>query len=167
MKKWEINRRARCQNQSQGHGHFKMNNQNNEKQQKVTTAFKDVILTFLSRMADSDPLFAVNFQKPEKNIDDCINYIYHTVKESGINGFTDEEVFGMAAHYYDENDLKAPGAIQCQVIVNHTIKLTDHEISEAKKIAYDQVVSSELRRLQAKPAVKKADNQPAQTSLFQ
>ena len=41
-----------------------------------------------------------NTYKPTKNIDNCITYILNQVKKSGCCGFSDDEIFGMALHYY-------------------------------------------------------------------
>ena len=133
---------------------------------KATESFKQTILNELTKRAANDPLFAVSFQKENKNIDDCINYVLNTVQKSGINGFEDSEVFGMAAHYYDEDDIGTPEEIQCRVIVNHEIKLTAEEIQEAKKQARDQVINAEMNRLRStKPVAKKAEEQ-TQTFMF-
>lgn len=67
---------------------------------KTTDHFKNTIKTYLEQRAAQDELFAVVFAKPTKNIDDCITYILNQVKESGCNGFADEEIYGLAVHYY-------------------------------------------------------------------
>ncbi|EFR35404.1 hypothetical protein HMPREF9294_0931 [Porphyromonas asaccharolytica PR426713P-I] len=54
----------------------------------------------------TDPLFAPNLQKPHKNIEECILYILSEVQKSGCNGFADEEIYSMAVHYYDEDDVE-------------------------------------------------------------
>ena len=38
----------------------------------------------------------------------------------------------MAVHYYDEDDLEVGNAIPCNVVVNHTIVLTNEEKAEAQ-----------------------------------
>ena len=45
-------------------------------------------------------------------MDDCITYILNTVKASGMQGFADADIFGMAVHYYDEDDVKVGDPIQ-------------------------------------------------------
>ena len=54
----------------------------------------------MEERALNDELFAVSFRKPNKSIDDFIIYILNTVQKSGCNGFTDDEVYSMAVHYY-------------------------------------------------------------------
>ena len=125
---------------------------------KVSKAFRQVVFDELTKRAAADPLFANSFNKENKNIDDCISYILNTVKESQISGFTDAEVFGMASHYYDEDDIEPGKPMKCKVILNHTIELTEEEIKAAKKQAHDDVVNAELNRLRtAKPAPKKIE----------
>ena len=131
---------------------------------KTTERFKETISKHLNGLAETDLLFAETLKKPNKNIDDCITYILNTVQKSGCNGFTDDEVFGMAIHYYDEEDVKVGAKIDCQVIVNHTVELTPKEIQEAKQAAIDKVISQQREKMINKPVVK---NEVAlQPSLF-
>lgn len=67
---------------------------------KGTEQFKAAIKAYLDRQAETDPLFAPHYSKPEKSIDKCVEYILGEVFHSGCNGFTDEAVYGMAIHYY-------------------------------------------------------------------
>ena len=41
---------------------------------KGTEHFKQTIKAFLDKKAASDELFAQNYSKPDKNLDDCITY---------------------------------------------------------------------------------------------
>ena len=134
---------------------------------KVSDPFRQTILNELTRRAEVDPLFANSFKKENKNIDDCISYILNTVQESKISGFTDAEVFGMASHYYDEDDIEPGKPMKCRVIVNHTIELTEEEIKAAKKQAHDDVVMAEMNRLRAsKQPVKKIEESNSLTFEF-
>lgn len=89
---------------------------------KATNTFKKIINDHLQQRAENDSLFAETLKKENKNIDECINYIFEKVKASGCQGFADEEIFGMAVHYYDEDDIKVNGKISGNVIVNHSIE---------------------------------------------
>ncbi len=73
---------------------------------KTTNHFKNTIQSYLEDRAKSDELFAASYAKPNKNIDECCNFILGEVQKSGCNGFSDDEIFGMAVHYYDEDDIK-------------------------------------------------------------
>ena len=61
---------------------------------KVSEQFKSTIKAYLDNMAAVDSLFAPVYQKPTKNIDNCITYILNQVKKSGCCGFSDDEIFG-------------------------------------------------------------------------
>lgn len=69
---------------------------------KATDYFKATIQNYLEQRAQEDELFAPVFANPKKNIDECVNYILNTVQKSGINGFTDDEIYSMALHYYSK-----------------------------------------------------------------
>lgn len=87
---------------------------------KGSNFFKNVIQDYLNSQAEKDELFAKSLTKENKNIDDCITYILNQVKASGCNGFADEEVFQMAMHYYDEDELEIGKPINAKVVVNHS-----------------------------------------------
>lgn len=100
---------------------------------KGSNYFKNVIQDYLNSQAEKDELFAKSLTKENKNIDDCITYILNQVKASGCNGFADEEVFQMAMHYYDEDDLKIGKAINANVVVNHQVEKPKAEKAEVSK----------------------------------
>lgn len=106
--------------------------------------FKETIQSYLTERAAQDELFAVTLAKPNKNINDCVSYIFEQVKNSGRQGFNDAEIFNMAVHYYDEDDLKAGAKISGSVVVNHAVELTeaDKEVAREKAIEH---ASAELR----------------------
>ena len=68
----------------------------------MRTENKATIQNYLEQRAQEDELFAPVFANPKKNIDECVNYILNTVQKSGINGFTDDEIYSMALHYYSK-----------------------------------------------------------------
>lgn len=134
---------------------------------KTTNHFKRTIQAYLEERAMEDKLFAVAYRKEGKSIDDCVTYILNEVQRSGCNGFTDGEVYSMAVHYYDEDDIDVGNPISCQVAVNHTVELTAEEKAEARKKAIEQYQQAELRKMQErskKPTAKKEPN--VQPSLF-
>lgn len=104
---------------------------------KGTESFKQAIKDSLDKRAKEDPLFAVSYAKPHKTIDKCIDYILNTVKKSGCSGFTDDEIFSMAVHYYDEDNIKDEKAPALSVVVNHHVELTEEEKAEARKRALE------------------------------
>ena len=109
------------------------------------------------------------FANPNKSIDECCKYIICEVHKSGMNGFDDDEIFGMAVHYYDENEIEVGNPPQCRIISNVHTDLTEEEKKEARQKAIEQYQQAELRKIQdrnkpkAKPAEKATNVQP---SLF-
>jgi hypothetical protein len=87
---------------------------------KSTDPFKNTIETWLNNFAEENPNFKVKLESKKKNIDDCITYVLTEVKKSGCNGFADDEVYGMAMHYYDEENIKVGKPVNAKVVVNHT-----------------------------------------------
>lgn len=140
---------------------------------KATDEFKRIIKEHLDNRAAEDELFAVSYSKEGKSIDECINYILQTVKESGMNGFADDEIFSMAVHYYEEDDLGEIKATSGSVIVNHNIELSDEEKETAKREAIEQYqkqciadIKAREERAAKKLAERKAEFEKRQLTLF-
>ncbi len=137
---------------------------------KASDSFKQAISDYLTVRANLDEQFAVSFAKPNKNIDECVNFILNTVKESGINGFDDDEIYGIAVHYYDEDNLdpKYLKAISGKIVVNHTPQLTEEEKKEleekAKNDYYQECLRKQKESIQPKKKAVKQEVQ--QLSLF-
>ncbi|MCI6671632.1 PcfK-like family protein [Bacteroides pyogenes] len=136
---------------------------------KGTEHFTRTIAEYLNQRAMTDPLFAPNLQKPNKSIEECITYILSEVQKSGCNGFDDDEIYSMAVHYYDEDDIEVGKATDCRVMVNHVVELTEEEKAEARKQAIVQYQREELAKIQKRndrpKKTESADTQP-QRSLF-
>ena len=136
---------------------------------KGTEHFTRTIAEYLNQRAMTDPLFAPNLAKPNKNIEECVTYILNEVQKSGCNGFDDDEIFSMAVHYYDEDDIEVGKAVSCQVAVNHVVELTEEEKAEARQEAIKQYQREELAKIQKRnERPKKVQTQAPQlqTSLF-
>ena len=136
---------------------------------KGTEHFTRTIAEYLNQRAATDPLFAPNLAKPNKNIEECVTYILNEVQKSGCNGFDDDEIYSMAVHYYDEDNIEVGKPINCQVAVNHVVELTEEEKAEARKEAIKQYQREELAKIQKRnERPKKVQTQAPQqqTSLF-
>lgn len=96
---------------------------------KGTEQFKQTIKAYLDDRAKTDELFAVSYAKENKNLDDCITFVLNQAmaicKEGGC-GMTDNEVYSLCTHYYDEDNIEVGKAVNCGVIVNHRVELTVH-----------------------------------------
>jgi len=115
--------------------------------EKVSTSFKNTIKAYLDKRAAEDTLFAQTYAKENKNLDECCNYILQEVKKSGCCGFADDEIYNMAIHYYDEDDIKDVKPVSAKVVVNHTVELSDEEKAEAKEKAKADYEKEQLAKL--------------------
>lgn len=136
---------------------------------KATEHFKQTIKTYLDERAKNDELFAVSYAKENKNMDDCVTFILNQVKRSKCMGLTDEEVYSLAVHFFDEDDIEIGNPIACNVIVNHTVELTEEEKAQARQEALKEYQAEQLRKMQKrtnKPKTPKAQPERTTPSLF-
>lgn len=73
--------------------------------------FEQTIKAYLDKRAKEDALFAETYKKEGKSIKECCKYIISQAKKQRENECAilhDEEVFSLAVHYYDEDDIKVP-----------------------------------------------------------
>lgn len=149
-----------------------------ETKKKELNEFEKTIKAYLDKRAAEDELFAKRYAKEGKSIQSCCNFIISEVKKSGRCGFADDEIFGMAVHYYDEDDLGEIKAANAKVVVNHEIQLTEEEKAAAKARALARFEDDEKRRLERaagvtsapapkpKPKPKKTEPEANAPSLF-
>jgi hypothetical protein len=114
---------------------------------------KQAIKTYLDNRAKTDELFAVAYAKPNKNIDECFNYVVGEARKQGGNAVyvPDEVVFGWAVHYYDEDNLIVEK--QKDYLANvpePKVKLTDEEKAEAKEQAMKEYRTQCIAMMQQK-----------------
>lgn len=145
---------------------------------KVSKSFQDTIKAYLDARAQTDELFAISYAKEGKSIEECCNFICQEVKKMKVQGLADEEVYSLAVHYYDEDDLGTITGAGCNVVVNHTVELTEAEKEQARRDAIAQYQKEELQKLheaekkkeekaKKKPALKAAAPVPNSPSLFE
>lgn len=136
----------------------------------VSIHFKNEIQTYLEQRAEYDELFARSYRNPLKNIEDCLTYILNYVQKSGCKGFSDDEIFGQAVHYYDEKDIEIGKPINCQVVVNHHVELTTEEKEQAHKDAIKRIENeayAKMKQQREKATAKRTETiQQPQASLF-
>ena len=131
-----------------------------------TKDFKATIQAYLEERAKTDELFAVSYAKPEKNIDDCITFILNEVRQSGCNGFNDDEIYSMAMHYYDEDNIKVGAKINCNVVVNHLVELTDEEKAEARQAAILRYQQEQIEAMKRPKKARQVTQTISQPTLF-
>ena len=136
---------------------------------KGTRAFQETLEHYLNGMAQQDQLFADKFNNPSKTMEGCVNFVLSEVQKSGMNGFTDPEIYSMAVHYFVEEGIKdVPATKDCQVVVNHQVELTAEEIEEMRQKAKEKVLADEVIRLRnagKKPSVVKPQQEEEQLLL--
>ena len=135
---------------------------------KGTDHFKRTIQMYLEQRAEEDTLFAKKYRNPAKNIDECVTHILNYVQKSGCSGFTDGEIFGQVIHYYEENEIEVGKPMNCQVVVNHVVELTEEEKAEARQNAVRRYQEEELRKLQNRnrPSARKETHPQPSLSLI-
>lgn len=131
----------------------------------ATNHFRECMRNYLNNRAKNDALFMQKCRNPKKSLDECIQFIFSEVQKSGCNGFADEEIYSMAVHYFDEEDITIDKIGNCHVVVNHTVELTDEEKAEAKERAMKQAQQEAYKKLmEKKQSTKKVES--TQPSLF-
>lgn len=133
-------------------------------------AAKEAIKAYLDKRAATDELFAVSYAKPKKNIDECFRYILGEARKRGTQVcMTDEEVFGLAVHYYDEDDVVVSRApVRATVTQSKTapaIELTEEEKEKAREAAiqaYERQCMMEEAERAAKRKKAEADRKKAE-----
>ncbi len=135
------------------------------RENKGTQAFNETIKAYLEERAENDALFSVKFANPSKSVEECVTYILNSVQKSGCNGFEDDEIFGMATHYYDEEEIEVGNPINCQVVVNHTVELTEEEKEQARQDAINKLRDEEMAKMR-RPKTTEKKVQDVQPSLF-
>ena len=135
-----------------------------------TKFFEETIKAYLDKRAKEDEMFAKSYAKEGKCISECCNYILQEVEKSGRSGFADEEIYGMAVHYYDEENIKAkemPSNVR--VVVNHKIEeeekpTTVHE--EVKPVQMEQEKPTQAVKPKKSRKQMEEEFEQRQLSLF-
>lgn len=116
------------------------------------------IKNYLDNRAKTDELFAAKYANPKKSIDECCKYITGEAYAKAKNGcavISDEEVYGMAVHYYDEETVeirKAPS-------VRHSSaepELTEEQQEKLRKQAEKEYKAKVMAELEQKEKDRKA-----------
>lgn len=131
------------------------------------------IKQYLDNRAATDELFAAKYNNPKKSIQECCSYITgeaYARAEGGTAVISDEEVYGWAVHYYDEENIvirKAPRSRTSQ-----EPKLTKKQQEDLRRQAeaeYKAKVKNELelKEIERKAKLReKKKQQPQMASLF-
>ena len=116
--------------------------------------FELAIKSHLDKVASEDPAFAEKYRTKceveNDSIEKCCNYIISEVQKLKRQAMTDEEVFGMAMHYFDE-DIKFEGdAPKCNVVVSYE-SLSEEDQERIRRQAQEEVerdaIEAEKKRI--------------------
>jgi hypothetical protein len=116
--------------------------------------FEKIIKDYLVGRAGSDAVFAEKFydrmgKEGDKAIEGCCSYITAEAKKKAVKGcavIADDEVFGWAIHYFDEN-LSAPTAAPAA-------KVTTTADPDVMRVTAEKAVKTPV----ATPKAKKVDD---------
>ena len=74
------------------------------------TSFQSRIKAHLDEVAKKDKQFAQSYAKKNKSLEECERYILQEVhkqaKGKNAVGCDDDDIYNLAIHYYDEDDIK-------------------------------------------------------------
>ena len=68
-------------------------------------------------------------------------------------------------HYFEEAEIEVGNPTNCQVVVNHTVELTEEEKEQARQDAIERLRQEEMARMRKSKATEKK-TQEVQPSLF-
>ena len=79
---------------------------------KGTEHFKEIIQNYLEQRKAEDALFREKAERVNRPIDDIITAILNYVQKSGCCGYSDEEIYGLATHFAEEETIEIGKPIQ-------------------------------------------------------
>lgn len=131
---------------------------------------KESVKKYLDNRAKTDELFAQNYAKPNKNFDECYNYVlgeaYHHSSDVGAH-IDDEVVYGWAVHYYDEDDIKIrtlPKNIKASD--KASVELTKEDYQKAYDQAMEEYKAQCLAEIKAKEEAKAKKEKEKRAALI-
>lgn len=141
---------------------------------------KDAIKAYLDGRAKNDEQFAQSYAKANKNIDECFDYVIGEVRKRGNAVYmTDAEVFGLAVHYYDEDDIKinrlpegtklSASAPAVELSEEDKAKAHDQAVKEYRQQCIDRMREAEdqkAKKLAERRKAEREKNSTLQPSLF-
>lgn len=133
------------------------------------------IKNYLDNRARTDELFAAKYANPKKSIDECCKYITGEAYAKAKNGcavISDEEVYGMAVHYYDEDDIKIRKAPNARTAKTNAEPELTKEQQEALRLQAEKEYKAQIlaefkqKEIERKAKAREKKPQPQMASLF-
>ncbi|MCZ2602696.1 PcfK-like family protein [Bacteroides fragilis] len=135
-------------------------------------SFQAAIKSYLDERAKADELFAKAYAKSNKNLKECCDFIMGEAKKRGnAVAMTDDEVFGLAVHYYDEDNIKVnkvSGSYKVSAPASAPVpkvELTEEDKKKAREEAIRRLTEERYASIKKKPNKRKEED-VQQMSLF-
>lgn len=136
---------------------------------------KEIVKAYLDRRAAEDPQFAQSYAKTNKNLDECWQYILGEAKKRAVGGaccISDDEVFGLAVHYYDEDNIKVTpvsGRAAVKTSASEKNPAKDKGKEEVRKVVKkaEKQLAHETSAVKSKTAKKTPSEKPQQKQIIQ
>ncbi len=122
--------------------------------------FEKIIKDYIESACKTDAVLAGKYEKSGKDIEGCCKYIKSEARKQAQNGcaaIKDEEVFGWAVHYFDEEMTAPKDSPRAEVKVKTAEEFKQEALNPAKKAVS---VANE------KPKAKKGSDDGLMMSLF-
>ena len=123
--------------------------------------FEKIIKDYVEKFAQGDAVFASKYEKSGKDIEGCCRYIKSEARKQAQNGcavIKDDEVFGWAVHYFDEEMTAPKDSLRAEVRVAPSTEQLKKESEERGKKA--------VSLANQKPKAKKGSDDGLMMSLF-
>lgn len=131
---------------------------------------QQAIKTYLDNLATSDSQFAEKYKNPNKTIKECCQYIVGEVrrKTKGTTAvMSDEEVYGMAIHYYDEENIVVRKTPKCSTSTSQELSEKDKkQLREQAEKEYMAQCFADLKQKENEKRQKQAAKRKSEESLF-
>lgn len=132
--------------------------------------FEEAIRKHLEQLAERDELFRAVFSKENKNIEECCRYILSEARKRGTAvAMSDEEVYGLAVHYYDEDNLRVPSVAAVARVATPEAKLSKkekEEIARQARLNYENECRLKLKQAEADRKAKRIERARAATAAM-
>lgn len=115
--------------------------------------FEKIIKDYIESACKTDAVLAVKYEKSGKDIEGCCKYIKSEARKQAQNGcaaIKDDEVFGWAVHYFDEEMTAPKDSPRAEVRVAPIAEMPKKAVSLANE----------------KPKAKKGSDDGLMMSLF-
>lgn len=137
----------------------------NQPDNKTVDPLMKPVQEYLEQRAAEDPQFAEKFKNPKKSLKECCKYIYGEAKKRAGGSqcvyVPPQEVFGMAVHYYDEEDIKVTSAgytgraTAAAAPAAKPVELTAEQKAKAEKAALEKYEAEQRAKIEEREKARR------------